>query len=138
MAGQRRHNESTFRRGSIRGGAEAERRLQQLGEDVIFAAKLALAEGVDIIIADAKSRCPVKTGKLRDSINAVDVDNGMAYELTANATNDNGIAYGQFVEFSPKINKPFLYPAIEANRDKVKEKIRQAIAEAIRYGNRAA
>lgn len=90
------------------------------------AAKIALKEGVDLIIADAKSRCPVKTGNLRDSIKAESLNDGAAYEISADAKND-GVAYGQFVEFSPKINKPFLYPAVDANIDAVKNKVKQAI-----------
>ena len=91
------------------------------------AAKVALKEGVDLIISDAKNRCPVRTGKLRDSIKAESLDDGAAYEISADAKNDDGVAYGQFVEFSPKINKPFLYPAVDANIDAVKNKVRTAI-----------
>ena len=80
----------------------------------------------------------MRTGELRDSIRAVDVANGAAYEISANAKNAQGIAYGQFVEFSPKINRPFLYPAIEANIRFVKEDIKAAIREAIHHGHSAA
>lgn len=136
---RRRHNERTFHRGgSLEGVNAAVARLRAKGEDVLLAAKLALKDGVDLIIADAKSRCPVRTGKLRGSVKAEDVANGAAYELTADAKNENGVAYGQFVEFSPKINKPFLYPAIDANIGTVKQDIRQAIQGALRSGNRAA
>lgn len=137
--GGRRHNESTFRRGgNLEGVNAAVARLRAKGEDVLLAAKSALRDGVDLIIADAKSRCPVRTGKLRDSIKAVDVASGAAYEITADAKNENGVAYGQFVEFSPKINKSFLYPAIDANIGAVKQDIRQAIQGALRSGNNAA
>lgn len=137
--GRRRHNERTFRRGgNLEGVNAAVERLRAKGEDVLLAAKSALRDGVDLIIADAKSRCPVRTGKLRDSIKAVDVASGAAYELTADAKNENGVAYGQFVEFSPKINKSFLYPAIDANIGAVKQDIRQAIQGALRSGNNAA
>lgn len=138
--GRRRHNESTFRRGAdLEGVNAAVARLRAKGEDVLLAAKLALRDGVDLIIADAKSRCPVRTGKLKNSIKAIDVASGAAYEITADAQNSNGIAYGQFVEFSPKINKPFLYPAIEANIGTVREGIKQAIQGALsRSGNHAA
>ena len=112
--------------------------MRRQGDEVLFAAKSALRDGVDLIVTDAKSRCPVHTGKLQKSIKAVDVANGAAYDITADAQNDNGVAYGQFVEFSPRINKPFLYPAIEANVGAVKQNIRQAIQGALRSGNNAA
>lgn len=134
--GRRRHNESNFHRGKIDGVEEAVQKLRSLGEDILFAAELELAMGVDEIVADAKSRCPVKTGKLRDSIRAVDIADGAEYELSADATNANGIAYGQFVEFSPKINKPFLYPAIDKHWRIIKSNIKIAVQEAVRdkYG----
>lgn len=139
---RRVHNERTFRRGNIAGAERAEERLRELGEDVVMAAKIALAEGVESIVYDAKSRCPVKTGKLRNSIKAVDIANGAVYGFAADAQNEKGIAYGQFVEFSPKINKPFLYPAIKANIRRIKKDIKLAIQDAIRfrgrYGNIAA
>lgn len=129
----RRNRRGNFQRGNISGVDEAVRKLQAIGHDVLFAAELALAEGVDQIVQDAKSRCPVKTGALRDSIKAVDVADGAAYEISANAKNAQGIPYGQFVEFSPKINRPFLYPAIEANIQFVRQEIKAAIKEAIAY-----
>ena len=140
---RRRHNERTFRRGNIAGAEKAEQRLAALGEDVLFAVKIALAESVQNIVFDAKTRCPVKTGKLKASIKAVDLGNGIAYALGADAHNDKGIAYGQFVEFSPKINRPFIYPAIRANLRKLKQDLKFAMQDAIRfrgvlYGNIAA
>ena len=137
---RRRHTERTFHRaGSLSGVNAAVANLRAKGEEVLLAAKSALKDGVDLVIADAKSRCPVRTGKLRDSIKAVDIANGAAYEITADAQNNNGVAYGQFVEFSPKINKPFLYPAVDANIGTVREGIKQAIQGALRRsGNYAA
>lgn len=133
MARRRHTSRDNFQRGNISGVEEAVKRLQAIGHDVLFAAELALADGVDKIVDDAKSRCPVRTGELRDSIKAVDVANGAAYEISADAKNAQGIAYGQFVEFDPRINRPFLYPAIDANIDFVKREIAAAIKEAIAY-----
>ena len=139
---RRRHNERTFRRGNISGAEKAEQRLAQLGDDVLMAVKIALAEGVQNILFDAKTRCPVKTGKLRASVKAVDLGGGIAYALGADAQNKKGIAYGQFVEFSPKINRPFIYPAIRANLRRLKQDLKFAMQDAIRfrgnYGNIAA
>ena len=137
---RRIHNERTFwRGGSLEGVNAAVEKLRRQGNEVLFAAKAALKDGVDLIVTDAKSRCPVRTGKLQKSIKAVDVANGAAYDITADAQNDNGVAYGQFVEFSPRINKPFLYPAIEANIANIRKSVKQAIRGAkISSGNNAA
>lgn len=148
MGGRRRHNERTFRRGAstFASSTSAEdikntvEELRKKGRNVIFNAKLALAAGVDMIIEDAKSRCPVRSGKLKESINAREVkvegveEDGVLYEITADATNKRGIAYGQFVEFDPRIAKPFLYPAMDACRNIINQDIKEAIAEAIKRG----
>jgi len=116
--------------------------LREMGEHVVEAAKRALKEGVDIVIEDAKSRCPVDTGKLKDSIRAISKEGGAVYHIEANAKNDKGIPYGQFVEFSPfhMFNghkyetgpKPFLYPAMDAHRNEVYQKVQNAVRAAIR------
>ncbi len=139
---KRRHRESKFERGYVNmyGVEEAVRNLRAKGEHVLQAAKSALKDGVDLIVADAKSRCPVITGKLRDSIKATSYEDGAAYGLSANARNVKNVAYGQFVEFAPW-GHPFMYPAMDANIDYVRENIKQAIQGAIRggsYGNSAA
>lgn len=149
MGGRRRHTESTFRRGaetfaSSTSSKEIKRAVEELrkkGKYVLFNAKLALAAGADMIVEDAKSRCPVRTGKLKESIKAREVkvegvdEDGVLYEISADATNKKGIAYGQFVEFDPRIAKPFLYPAMDACRDIIKADVKEAIQEAIRRGS---
>ena len=145
MGGHRRHTESTFSRGSASAFTtdtesirKAVQKLRAKGEHVIQAAKSALASGVEQLVTDAKNRVPVRTGKLKDSIKAKEVEgveSGVLYEITANATNKKGIAYGQFVEFDPKINKPFLYPAMDANRDSIERNIKESIQDAIRRGS---
>lgn len=116
--------------------------LRAMGEHVVTAAKVALKEGVDEVVADAKNRCPVKTGRLRDSIRAVSNKDGSAYYITANASKptkhldsaDGRFYYGPVVEFSPKINKPFLYPAMDAHRQDIRDRIDAAISKATRGG----
>ena len=119
---------------------ETVRQLRELGEHVVEAAKMALKEGVDEVVADAKSRCPVKTGRLRDSIRAKSNRAGTVYELVADASvedargADGRFYYGAVVEFSPKINKPFMYPAMEAHRQPIRDKINEAISRAVGSG----
>ena len=104
-------------------------------DDVIEAAKRALAKGVIRIVADAKTRCPVDTGTLKASIKAESNDDesifyvsANAYKLTQNPNSPTGrFYYGPIVEFSPKINKPFMYPAIDAHKLEIRENIREAV-----------
>ena len=98
-------------------------RLQRRGAQVVQAAKRALEEGAGSIVNDAKSRAPVKTGKLRDSIHYTVTDDGGAVEISAD------VPYAKIVEYSPKINHPFLKPAIDAQTRRVNQLIKQAIED---------
>ena len=112
--------------------------LREMGEHVVEAAKAELKKGADEIVADVKSRCPVKTGRLRDSIKAVSNRDGSVYWITANASVESPKSptgrfyYGAVVEFSPKINRPFLYPALDAHRQKIYDGVGKAISNAAR------
>lgn len=140
----------TFTRGGMTTGA-VEQHLRELGEHVLQAAKAALKEGADMVVKDAKSRCPVyeghkkgngqvyhwagaKPGALRDSIQAEPNTKGTVYAISANAKSEDGYLYGQILEFSPRVNRPFLYPALDANRQAVSDMIQDAIKNAIRRG----
>lgn len=118
----------------------AENILKELGTAAENAAIAALAEGADMVMKEAKQRCPVYEGDdyrvvkgaLRDSIHAEKQKGGREYRIVADAQAQDGLYYGKIVEFSPKINKPFLYPAMDAKREAVKKKIIEAVREAIR------
>lgn len=132
MSAKRVHRETEFSsQRKMIGALEAVQKLRALGDDILIAAKQALAAGVDDVSKNAKSRVPVLTGKLRDSIHSKDAYDGVVYDIVADAKNKDGIAYGQFVEFSPKINHPFLYPAIKSKKRSIKKNIKRAIQEVV-------
>lgn len=114
--------------------------LKQLGEAATHAAKAALAEGAEMVVQEAKSRCPVYEGRdkrvikgaLKDSIHAEKKKGGAAYRIAADAQAQDGLYYGKIVEFSPAVNKPFMYPAMDAKRKAIQDKIVAAVREAIR------
>ena len=118
----------------------AETILKELGMAAENAAIAALAEGAEMVMKEAKQRCPVYEGDdyrvvkgaLRASIHAEKQKGGKEYRIVADAQAQDGLYYGKIVEFSPKINKPFLYPAMDAKREAVKKKIVDAVREAIR------
>lgn len=113
---------------------ETLRRLREMGAHIVTAAKDALKQGANEVVADAKSRCPVKTGKLRDSIRAEANRGGTNYTIVADADRD-GFCYGQIVEFSPKEGyTPFLYPALDANYGRIMGNIRAAINSSTQTG----
>ena len=123
-----------------KGWQSAEDILKELGENATEAAKSALAEGVELVMKEAKERCPVYTGNdrrvvkgaLKESVHAVKLKGGAKYKIIADAVSHDGIFYGKLVEFSPAINQPFMYPALDAQRETVKKLIVEAVREAVR------
>ena len=105
---------------------------QDIGEKATKAAKDARSNGGDLVVENAKSRCPVRTGALRESIHKVVLRGGTKIKVVADATNENGVPYGRIVEFSPKINEPFLYPALDAMRNTIRENIAKAVQESLK------
>ena len=105
--------------------------LQDYGKQVAAAAKKALAEEAEIIANDAKSRCPVLTGNLKESIHTVPNKSGTRVSIVVDATDKDGVPYGKVVEYSPKIQKPFVYPALDAHKDEIAGKVADAIKKAL-------
>ena len=137
----RRGSRKGFVRGTITGGRQVYEILKELGEQVVEAAKAETMRQAEVIANDAKQRCPVDTGSLRDSIKVVAVNGGLVCRISANARNSKGkaypdFAYGQIVEFAPanKGGHPFLYPAFDAHLDAAQEAIYNAVQRAWRSG----
>lgn len=87
-----------------------------------------LKDCAETVAEDAKSRCPVDTGTLRDSIRAKPVSgtDGTEYKIYAGAKRGN-VHYGRIVEFSPVINEPFMYPAMDAHREEIRSKLIESV-----------
>lgn len=105
---------------------------QVMGNRAASAARQALQKGADGVVQDAKSRCPVRTGKLRESIHQERKNGSQLIKIVADAKDEYDFFYGRLVEFSPKINRPFLYPALDAARDSIKESVIQAVREGLK------
>lgn len=132
----RRNRSGNFSRGGEGhlSASQTVRRLREAGEHVEAAAKRALRNGAYTVVADAKSRVPVRTGNLKNSIKAEPNRDGSVYKISANAKK-NGVAYGQFVEFNPAYKTPFLYPAMDAHRQQIRENVKDAAQQALRRGH---
>lgn len=116
------------RRGNNKLGAV----LLELGDSISEEARNALEEGAKIIVADAKRRAPKISGKLGASITYKKLNGGNRIKIIAPVKSKKGTPYGQYVEFWPDRQKPFLYPAMDANRETVKEMVVKAIREGVR------
>lgn len=106
--------------------------LKMISEKVSKTTKEALKECSEMLVQEAKSRCPVDSGRLRDSIHAEKRKGGTKYQITADAKDDEGRYYGKVVEFSPKINKPFMYPAMDSLKEQIKDKLINAVRDGLK------
>jgi HK97 gp10 family phage protein len=107
------------------------RQLEELyGPKAKSAASKELRKIAGEIAEDARKRCPKRTGKLAASIHVE--QKGTKLRIVADAKAKDGTYYGRLVEFSPKIAHPFLYPAYDAHKDSIKERIARSIREALR------
>ena len=173
MPGYHNHyNDNSFQRGriSLSDGRicdsveEAVRQsvadLRRKGEHVVIAAKQALKDGANIILADMQRRVPiyklpkgrkrppkhVTPGLLQRSIQYDVLEDGAIYEFQANARNPyDGFLYGPIVEFSEwhmwkgkrrkKEKQAFMYPALDDHWVEVREMVKNAINQAIARGH---
>ena len=128
-----------------RGFVSAEKILSKLGAEATAAAKEALAHGADDVVAEAKNRCPIYAGTdrrvvkgaLRDSIHKRPRRrDGSVWRIAVDSESEDGVPYGVLVEFSPRINRPFLYPALDAKKDEIRSAIVDAVRAAIRRRGR--
>lgn len=105
--------------------------LRQYGERAAQAAREALLENGATVAEEAKSRVPVDTGRLRDSIH-VEQKGADKVRIVADAKSEDGYHYGRLVEYGPH-GKPFMRPALAAKREELKQhtldKIREAITQ---------
>ena len=115
---------ATFNNSEI---SEIVRNLKKRGAKIEQATKAAVKESAEEIVRVAKFLAPVRTGNLQNSIHCEIEDNGLIYKISADAKNVKGTMYARIVEFDPRINKPFLYPAINKTIDGINDKIKQAV-----------
>ena len=108
--------------------------LREMGNHVADAAKRALRNGAYTVAADAKARAPVRTGRLRDSIKVTGNRDGTRYKVSADAAN-RGFKYGNVIEYGRDRERAFLHPALDANRQQIRENIKNAARDAIRRGH---
>lgn len=105
--------------------------LQQYGERAAQAARESLLENGETVAEEAKRRCPVDTGKLRDSVH-VEPKGANRVRIVADAKADDGYAYGRIIEYGSH-GTPFMRSALAAKREELKQhtidKIRAAVAQ---------
>lgn len=76
-----------------------------------------------VILSDASKPAPKDAGKRNPKVKN-------AYTVVINGKVVKGTPYGQIIEFSPRIDKPFFYTAWYEKRKKVKEELISKIGDA--------
>ena len=116
----------------IKTDANVKKILKELGERVEKAAEEATKENAERLIEEMKNRVPVNSGRLRDSIHTKKTGKGatIKYKVIVDASDEKDYKYAKIVEFSPKINKPFMYPSFDGLRNSMKEHLINKIRKA--------
>lgn len=128
----------------VEGIEKLRRRLvTELPKNVRAAVEAAMIESADRIVAGARLRVPVESGRVRDSIRRTDVREGrrggLFVAITAGdattQTDEKGRRYqvARLLEFGT-VNmpaQPFLLPAYHVNRKAARQRIRRAMRDAI-------
>lgn len=117
--------------------------LELYGEKAAEAARKALRENADTLVAEMRERCPVEKGfyrgrqhklkhpgRLRDSIHVED-GNKDSILVVADAKDDKGFPYASIIEYAPW-GQPFMKPAYEAKKIEMINHSKDVIRAAIR------
>ena len=112
------------------GAAAVSERLAERAEAVQSNLTAAISSEAEALRTEAKRRCPVDTGVLRDSIHAEVYAQGADVEATV----------GSALDYAPAVElgtlqcppKPYLAPAFRARRSALIERCKQAVRRAIR------
>lgn len=110
----------------VRGIEQLQRKLGALGPAVTEAARRELLSSGLRVVAGAKRRAPVDTGRLRNSITFEVTADGDVVRVGTN------LEYAAFQEFGTRKMpaRPFLFPAFEEERPRLRERMQRAIEAA--------
>lgn len=128
---------------AIDGLEELMSKLESMQGNSLEALKKGVGRACARIQADAKSNCPVDTGRLRASITTnvqtdgdtvigivgTNVEYAPYVEFGTGQAGDQSVEHRQ--DFKGRPAKPFLYPAFKSNKEKIKNDIKDTLAEEI-------
>ena len=116
----------------LEGMDKIQRTLKSMGDaagDVLMKGAKA---GGQIALQDARNKCPVDTGALKNSLKLVE-DKETPTKATVKVDYDKSLKYGTFVELGTATRKanPFLRNAVDDNLQQINKVISETIANAI-------
>jgi HK97 gp10 family phage protein len=117
---------------SLEGGQKLVRRLKAMDEAAADILMQAAKAGGRIALDEAKERCPVDTGALRDSLNMTE-NTQKPTKADVKIDYDKSLKYGTFVELGARGRpaNPFMRQAVDENVDKINEAISAEVSDAV-------
>lgn len=117
---------------TIEGGKEIARRLNKMEDAAANVLMTAAKAGGEIALDDARMRCPVDTGALRDSLHMAE-GTKKPKKADVKIEYDKDIKYGTFVELGARGRpaNPFMRQAVDENLDKINEAITEKLGSAV-------
>lgn len=115
---------------SIEGQKDLIKNLQKITKSATNNIEQALVDGGLIVERDAKFKVPVDTGRLRQSISHKTINFGSKNPAVVVGTNSE---YAKHIEYgtSRQPAKPYLLPAFEGNKAKIKKEIKKAFQKGV-------
>lgn len=117
---------------AVEGAEEVIKLLEDMGQKAEEVLAGAAEAGGKIALAEARRRCPVKTGRLRASL---ELKQGKKTPARANVRIEHGKKeyYGKFVELGTKKQpaRPFLRPAMDENKKQISDAVTEEIGRAV-------
>jgi len=113
---------------SIDGDKELAEKFKSIGKQVYTQQEQAVMQAGVLVERDAKINVPVDTGRLRNSI-ATRISESSSNNISAEV--GTNVQYAKSVEYcSSKMNaQPYLYPALEYNKQKILKMLAKAFKE---------
>lgn len=120
----------------IRTTVEIDSRISKIITEMVPKVEAAMMHGAKKVAQAAKERVPVETGKLRDSIEAINPGAPLEVAVVAGATrrwdrpgSSFDFPYGVVVEYGGKYHPPhpFLVPALESRREEILADVRAGL-----------
>lgn len=117
---------------TLEGGQKLIRRLKAMDEAAGNVLMQAAKAGGKIALDEAKSKCPVETGALRDSLNMAE-NSQKPTKADVKIDYDKSLKYGTFVELGARGRpaNPFMREAVDENIDKINAAISAEVAAAV-------
>ena len=107
-------------------------RLEELVPEVVRVNETAMDDALNVVLADARRNVRVGKGTLRDSIRKRRRRRGSSVMGTVGSSEESALFNEFGVEHMP--SQPFLYPALKANRARIREIFARKQREGLRKG----